>query len=76
MSSLFRFIASPAGRIIRVLAGIGLIAWGLVGLGGNYGLITAVTGVVPLLTGIFDICLFAPLLGHPLRGSLVRPAKN
>jgi hypothetical protein len=69
MNSLFVFIASPAGRIARILAGGGLIAWGLLGVGTTSGTIIAVIGVLPILTGLFNICLFAPLLGSPLRGS-------
>jgi hypothetical protein len=72
MNGFFRFMASAAGRIIRIVAGIGLIAWGLVGMGGDNGYILAAVGVVPLLTGTVDICLFAPLLGKPLKGSVAR----
>ncbi|MDM8546768.1 YgaP family membrane protein [Candidatus Venteria ishoeyi] len=69
MNSLLSFMASPAGRIIRILAGGGLIAWGLLGVGGNNGMMLAAIGALPMLTGIFNICLFAPLLGAPLSGS-------
>ncbi len=72
MNGFFRFMASAAGRIIRIVAGIGLIAWGLTGGAGENGTIIAVVGAVPLLTGTLDICLFAPLLGKPLKGSVVR----
>ena len=76
MNPFVRFMASPAGRILRILAGIGLIAWGLLGMGGANGYIVAVIGAVPLLTGIFDICLFAPLLGYPINGGKVRAADS
>lgn len=62
------FMASPAGRGLRVVAGLGLIAWGVSG----GGIVWAVLGAVPLLAGAFDVCLLGPLLGEPLRGVDVR----
>ena len=76
MNPFVRFMASAAGRILRILAGIGLIAWGLLGMGGTNGYIVAGIGAAPLLTGIFDICLFAPLLGCPINGGKVRAADS
>ena len=72
MNPFCTFMASTAGRIIRVLAGLALIAWGLLGLGGTTGVIVAVVGAVPLLAGLFDFCVFAPLFGCPLSGSKIR----
>lgn len=72
MKGLFAFIASPAGRIIRIVAGLALIAWGLLGIGGTNGYILAAVGLAPMLTGLLDICLLAPLLGYPLSGSKTR----
>jgi len=63
------------GRIVRIVAGILLIALGLLGLGGTTGLIVAVIGAVPLLAGLFDFCVFAPLFGAPLSGPKIRAAK-
>ncbi len=71
MNSLFSFIASPAGRILRILVGGGVIAWGLLGIGGTNGLITAAIGALPVLTGILNICVLAPVFGQPLSGSKV-----
>lgn len=45
-------------RIIRILAGLGLIAWALMG-----GPVWAWIGVVPLATGIFKVCPAYSLLG-------------
>jgi len=72
MNPFVRFMASPAGRIIRILAGIGLIVWGLLGIGGVNGYIVAAVGAAPLLTGVFDICVIGPLLGSPLSGRKIR----
>ncbi len=76
MGSFVRFMSSTAGRVIRILAGIGLIAWGFTGLSGDNGYLIAGIGAIPLLTGTLDICLFAPLLGHPLKGSRVRTSNG
>ncbi len=67
----FSFMASPAGRLTRVIAGIVLIAVGLV-LGSTLGIILAVIGLVPLLAGIFDVCIFSALFGGPLSGKEIR----
>jgi hypothetical protein len=72
MNPFVSFMASPAGRILRVVAGIALIAWGVLGLGGTVGIIVAVVGAVPLLAGLFDFCIFAPLFGAPLSGPKIR----
>lgn len=45
-------------RIIRILAGLALIAWALMG-----GPVWAWVGVVPLATGLFKFCPAYSLLG-------------
>lgn len=72
MNPLVKFLASMTGRIIRILAGIALVAWGLLGLSGTAGIIVAVIGLVPLLAGLFDVCVFAPLFGNPFKGPEIR----
>ena len=68
MSPFVKFMMSPVGRILRIVAGIALIAWGLMGLSGATGIIVAIVGAVPLLAGLFDFCVFAPLFGGHLSG--------
>ncbi|MBK8935518.1 MAG: DUF2892 domain-containing protein [Chloroflexi bacterium] len=68
-------MASSAGRIVRIVAGIALIAWGLMGLTGIVGIIVAIVGALPLLAGLFDFCVFAPLFGNPLKGKEIRAGK-
>jgi hypothetical protein len=75
MNPFIRFMASTTGRMVRIVAGIALIAWGLWGLGGTTGIIVAVVGAVPLLAGVFDFCVFAPLFGNPLSGPKIRAGK-
>jgi hypothetical protein len=72
MNPFVSFMASTAGRLLRIVAGIALIAWGIWGLGGTVGIIVAVVGAVPLLAGLFDFCIFAPLFGAPLKGPEIR----
>jgi hypothetical protein len=75
MNPFVTFLASTTGRILRIVAGAALIAWGLAGLGGTTGIIVAVVGAVPLLAGAIDVCLFAPLFGAPLSGPKIRAGK-
>jgi len=75
MNPFVSFMASPAGRIIRIVAGVALIVWGLMGLTGTAGIIVVIIGLVPLVAGVFDFCVFAPLFGAPLSGPKIRAGK-
>jgi hypothetical protein len=75
MNPFVAFMASSAGRFVRAAAGILLIAWGLLGIGGTGGLIVAIIGALPLVAGLFDFCVFAPLFGAPLSGPKIRAGK-
>lgn len=75
MNAFTKFMASTTGRIVRILAGIALIAWGLFGLGGTTGIIVAIVGALPLLAGVFDFCALAPLFGGPISGAKLRAGK-
>jgi hypothetical protein len=66
-----RFMASRAGRGVRIVAGVALIAVGIA-IGGTAGIIVAVVGVFPLAAGVLDVCLFAPFFRAPFRGCEVR----
>jgi hypothetical protein len=74
MKALFRFLASPTGRGVRIVAGAALILLGLWGIGGVAGWIVAIIGLVPLGAGLFDWCVFAPLFGLPFVGPRLREA--
>jgi hypothetical protein len=67
-----KFMASPTGRGIRIVAGLILIAIGWFAMSGVGGWIVAIIGVVPILAGVMDWCLIAPLLGAPFQGKDVR----
>ncbi len=66
-----KFMAKPAGRIIRIVAGIVLIVIGLAGVlptNQALGIVIAVIGVVPILAGVLNVCLIAPIIGAPFSG--------
>lgn len=66
------FMASTTGRIVRIVAGFGLIALGFLGIGGVAGLVVAAIGLVPLIAGAVDVCVFAPLFSGPISGPEIR----
>jgi len=63
-----RFMATGFGRGLRVVLGLALMYWGFRMVTGTSGLIIAAVGLVLLLTGTFNICLLAPVLGVPFSG--------
>jgi len=69
---LGQLLATTAGRLIRIVAGIALIAAGVLAIGGTVGIILAAIGLVPLLAGAFDVCVFSALFGGPFSGSAMR----
>jgi uncharacterized membrane protein len=75
MNPFVSFMASTTGRIIRIAAGVALVLWGLTGIQGTTGIVVAVIGVVPLVAGLFDFCVFAPLFGNPMSGPKIRAGK-
>ncbi len=75
MNPFISFMASLTGRVVRTVAGLALLAWGLLVLGGPVGILVAIVGLVPLLAGLFDFCVFAPLFGAPLNGPRIRAGK-
>ena len=70
MTPCFGFMASTAGRITRIIAGVVLIVAGILVGGGWWAL--AVVGLVPLAAGILDVCVFAPLFRRPFNGARLR----
>lgn len=63
-----RFMSSTAGRLIRIIAGIALIGVGLFVVQGIGGIVLAVVGAVPLIAGLLNFCVFAPIFGGPFLG--------
>ena len=75
MNPFATFMASPAGRIVRIVAGIVLVVLGLLVLHGTGGIVVAVIGLLPLIAGVFDFCIFAPFFGAPMSGPKIRAGK-
>jgi len=66
-----RFINSPTGRVVRIVVGLGLIAWGYSQRGSGIGVAFMLVGLVPVAAGAFDWCIISALLGGPLSGARV-----
>ena len=66
------FMASNAGRVVRIVAGAALIGVGLLVVKGTGGVVLAIVGLLPIVTGVFDVCIFAPLAGLPFLGPAIR----
>jgi hypothetical protein len=71
MTSFIDFMASNAGRLARIVAGLALIVVGIA-LGGALLYVLSAVGVVMIAAGAFDFCLFAPLAKLPLSGQAIR----
>jgi hypothetical protein len=67
-----QFMSSGLGRRARIVAGFALIAVGLLAVGGTTGIVVAAVGLVPLLAGTFDVCVFSRVFGGPLAGAEIR----
>jgi hypothetical protein len=63
---LIDWMGSSAGRATRIIAGVVLIVIGLVAGGGWITL--SIVGIVPLVAGMANVCLLAPLFRRPLKG--------
>lgn len=74
MDGFLRFFASTNGRMARIVAGVILLVVGVFVIGGTVGWIIGIIGLVPLLAGTFDFCVFAPLMGKPFMGKALREA--
>lgn len=74
-SGFAQFMAAPAGRLVRIVAGLALVAWGIWGLQATARIVVIVVGLVPLLAGLFDFCVISALLGGPFWGKTIRAAR-
>jgi hypothetical protein len=69
-----KFMASNSGRILRVIAGAALIILGIT-MRSAGGYVLVLIGLLPMVAGIFDVCIFAPLFRMPLAGRAIRAHK-
>ena len=71
-SGFSKFLNSPAGRIFRLVAGMGFIVAGYLFRDHVLGIASMVWGILPLTAGAFDICYVSMVLGGPLSGKRIR----
>ena len=71
-SGFSKFLNSQAGRIFRLVVGVGFLVVGFVYRTHALGVISMVWGVLPLTAGAFDICYVSAVLGGPLSGAKIR----
>jgi len=67
-SAFARFMASAAGRAVRLGLGLALLAVGLL-VGGWPGIALGVAALVPLTAGALNLCPIAPTWGGHFLGS-------
>lgn len=72
MGGFVGFMQSPAGRGLRIVVGLALIAIGIWVVGGLGGVVLAVVGAIPLIAGLAGVCFFAPFFGYTLTGRRMR----
>lgn len=68
-SAFSRFMASGGGRMVRVAIGATFIGAGLGVAGGGVGIALAAFGLLPIATGVFNLCPVAPLWGGHFIGA-------
>lgn len=65
------FMSGPVGRGIRIAFGLALIIWGIA-LGSVGGLVLAIFGLAPMLSGVTGVCPITPLLKTRFESRAVR----
>lgn len=71
-SGLSRFLNSPTGRALRLVAGAGFLVIGFLYRQHSLGPLSMVWSFFPLSAGGFDICYISAVLGGPLSGARIR----
>lgn len=75
-SDFSKFLNSPAGRTLRLVAGIGFLVVGYIYREHTPGVVSMVWGVLPLSAGALDICYVSAALGGPLSGEKIRSSQS
>lgn len=71
-TALSKFLNRPAGRVLRVAAGLAFLTVGLFFRQKALGLAAVIWSVFPLTAGMFDVCYISAILGGPLSGAKIR----
>ncbi len=66
------FMTSVPGRLLRVTAGVILMAVGFFVVQGTPGTLMSGIALLPMAAGILDFCTVGALMGYPLRGAQAR----
>jgi hypothetical protein len=69
MDELIVFLQNAPGKMLRVVLGLMVVAFGTLVIQGTVGIIVAVIGLIPLFAALSGVCLIAPSLGTHLRGT-------
>lgn len=64
------YMSTVHGRVIRVAVGLLMIIVGAL-VGGNWWILAA-AGLLPLATGVFNLCPISPIFGRSCRGNVCR----
>jgi hypothetical protein len=75
-SGFSRFLNTIAGRMLRLVVGIGFLVIGYIYRDHTLGVISMVWGVLPLSAGVLDICYISAALGGPLSGKKIRSTQK
>jgi hypothetical protein len=62
-----RWMASPPVRLLRIAAGSAMVVWGYTE-GTVTGTVIGTIGIFPMLGGLYDFFILAPLFGAPMGG--------
>jgi hypothetical protein len=71
VSGFGQFMAGAPGRLIRSLGGAALIGWGI-SMDSSGGTVLAVVGVLPMMSGVLNICPVTGILGGLWTSSSVK----
>ena len=75
-SGFAQFMASAAGRILRIIAGVLILYWGYTKWGTTAGTVLVIIGLIPFLAGLFDVCIITGAIGGPFSGPKIRQLKR
>ena len=71
MTALVNFLASTSGRVFRVAVGVLLVVLAAM-VSGATSTVLYVFGAFFIAVGLFDVCVFAPLVHLPFNGKGIR----
>lgn len=71
-SDFSKFINSPKGRLLRLVAGLGFLAIGCAKRSTTAGKFSMMWGFLPFSAAILDLCYVSGFLGGPLSGKKIR----